>query len=373
MPSSKKCNEEGCTKQSRWKSTKCTSHGGWLKCSTEDCIKRALDKTGKCRIHGGRLCDEYECKKIAIGKNKKCTAHGGGRRCITEGCGKSAAGKTNKCIYHGGGRRCSYNECLKAARSNSKTCVEHGGGRRCIETDCNKSAQGKTDKCKRHGGGKRCIEPGCNTTSYGTDDKCINHGGGRRCIEPLCRRGSQGITKKCKAHGGGDRCPNCITWIDSRSGQSSHDGYCVTCFKQIFPNDPRSKIIYKHSKELRVRNIINDNFEGFIHDRPLYTGNCDCSHRRRVDHRKLIGNTLLCIETDEFAHKDYDKKDEEIRYNDLYMIHSGKWIFIRFNPDGAGIDIIDKLEHLITQIQLQIDRIENEENTELVEIIKMFY
>ena len=34
---------------------------------------------------------------------------------------------------------------------------------------------------------------------------------------------------------------------------------------------------------------------------------------------------LLCVETDE--------KDEEIRYDDLYMLHSGKFIFIRFNPD----------------------------------------
>ena len=26
------------------------------------------------------------------------------------------------------------------------------------------------------------------------------------------------------------------------------------------------------------------------------TGNCECNHRRRIDHRKLIGNTLLCID-----------------------------------------------------------------------------
>jgi hypothetical protein len=43
-----------------------------------------------------------------------------------------------------------------------------------------------------------------------------------------------------------------------------------------------------------------------------------------VDHRKLIGNTMLAVETDENAHRGYDEKDEEIRYDDLYMIHSGK-------------------------------------------------
>jgi hypothetical protein len=114
-------------------------------------------------------------------------------------------------------------------------------------------------------------------------------------------------------------------------------------------------------------------FDGFIHDKPLYTGNCDCTHRRRIDHRKLIGNTILAIETDENAHNNYDSKDEEIRYDDLFMIHSGKWIFIRFNPDGKNIDMEDKLDKLIETIQEQIDRIEDEENENLVEIIKLFY
>ncbi len=95
--------------------------------------------------------------------------------------------------------------------------------------------------------------------------------------------------------------------------------------------------------------------------------------KRRIDHRKLIGATLLCVETDEFAHRGYDEKDEEIRYDDLYMVHSGKWVFIRFNPDGKGVDMVDKLSRLIEEIHAQIERIENEENTDLVEIIKLFY
>jgi hypothetical protein len=39
---------------------------------------------------------------------------------------------------------------------------------------------------------------------------------------------------------------------------------------------------------MAVINRINDEFQGFIHDIPLYTGVCDCTHRRRVDHRKSI-------------------------------------------------------------------------------------
>ena len=124
-----------------------------------------------------------------------------------------------------------------------------------------------------------------------------------------------------------------------------------------------------------VRNIINNNFEGFIHDLPLYTGNCKCIHRRRIDHRKLIGNTIIAIETDEYAHSKYDKHDEELRYDDLYMIHSGKWIFIRFNPDldSSKTNIEDKLKVLIQTIQKSIERINKEENTELLEIIKLYY
>ena len=130
----------------------------------------------------------------------------------------------------------------------------------------------------------------------------------------------------------------------------------------------------------KVRNFLNENFNGFIHDRPLYTGNCNCTHRRRIDHRIQIGNTMLCVETDEGQHSSYDKEDETIRYDDLYMIFSGKWIFIRFNPDSYMIKnkkMNTKLEtrflSLKDMIENQINRINKEENTELLEIIHMYY
>ncbi len=294
------------------------------------------------------------------------------RTCLERGCKKIAQGKIYKCIAHGGGRRCLEPDCKKSAQGKADKCVEHGGGRRCLEPDCNKSARGKTDKCIEHGGGPRCLEPHCNKSARGKTDKCIEHGGGRRCVHSGCDKGANGNTDKCKGHGGGPRCPNCISWPDSRSGDIAYDGYCATCFKRVFPNDTRSKVIYEHTKEILVRNKINQHFQDFIHDSTLYTGACDCTHRRRIDHRKLIGNTILAIETDEFAHRRYDEKDEEIRYDDLYMIHSGKWIFIRFNPDGKG-RMEDKLEKLITTIYSSIKRIENEENLELLEIVKLYY
>jgi hypothetical protein len=76
---------------------------------------------------------------------------------------------------------------------------------------------------------------------------------------------------------------------------------------------------------------------------------------------------------DEHAHSGYDKRDEEIRYDDLFMAYSGKWIFIRFNPDGRGVDMEDKLARLMEEVEFQTGRIEREENTELLEIVKLFY
>ncbi len=178
-------------------------------------------------------------------------------------------------------------------------------------------------RCKAHGGDIRCSYPGCIKSARDKSDRCNAHGGGKRCIEKGCTKSAINKTNKCVSHGGGNRCPNCIDWIDSRGGLLKYDNYCAT-YINIFPSDPRSKKINIKSKEIRVRNAIiekseiNDIFKGFIHDRSLWTGNCDCTHRHYINHRKLIGNTILAIETDENAHKNYDKKDEKLRYDDLH-------------------------------------------------------
>jgi hypothetical protein len=159
-----------------------------------------------------------------------------------------------------------------------------------------------------------------------------------------------------------------------------YKGYCAECFRHNFPLDPLTSQIRKKTKEIAVRDFINSNFEGFQHDKTLQTGHCDCSVRRRIDHRKLIGNTLLVIETDENQHKSYKEMDEQIRYDDLYMAFSGKWVYIRFNPDkyiknGTTKNpmMSTRLNKLKLEILKQIKRIENEENIELVERIYMYY
>jgi hypothetical protein len=84
---------------------------------------------------------------------------------------------------------------------------------------------------------------------------------------------------------------------------------------------------------------------------------------------------MLAIETDEFAHRSYDEKDEEIRYNDLAMMFTGKWIWIRFNPDDNRnkTPFKEKLERLRKEIEYQIERITLEKNIKLFYVKKLFY
>lgn len=63
------------------------------------------------------------------------------------------------------------------------------------------------------------------------------------------------------------------------------------------------------------------------------------------------------------------------------MLHSGKFIFIRFNPDkfknkdgkSQNPMLYTRLPLLKEEIEKQIKRIENDENKELLEIFKLYY
>jgi hypothetical protein len=176
--------------------------------------------------------------------------------------------------------------------------------------------------------------------------------------------------KLCKAD-------NCQT-----IGNKNYKGYCTNCFQHLFPNDPLTFQIRSKTKEIAVRDFINSRFEGFQHDKPLWynESSCDCTTKRRIDHRKLINDTLLCIETDENQHKYYSKEDEIARYNDLFIAFGGKFIFIRFNPDKYVEDgksrnpmLVNRLPVLESEINKQIKRIEMSENTELLEVIELYY
>jgi hypothetical protein len=177
------------------------------------------------------------------------------------------------------------------------------------------------------------------------------------------------ITNKCK----NETC--------TMSGNSKYNYFCTHCFVNLFPSNDLSLQVKMKSKENYVRDFLREHFPGFIHDTILWSGNCDCSHRRRIDFRKLIGNTLLCIEVDENQHKRYDNKDEEIRYDDLFMVHGGKFVFIRFNPDKyinrhntkVNPYMKKRMERVSDEIIYQSNRILEDRNEQLVDIVYLFY
>jgi hypothetical protein len=69
------------------------------------------------------------------------------------------------------------------------------------------------------------------------------------------------------------------------------------------------------------------------------------------------------------------------RYDDLMMLHGGKFVFIRYNPD-LYIDIdgnrknpstITRFLRLRQEIETQMKRIREEQNTDLLEVVHLFY
>ena len=352
------CSEPGCGDMQR-QGKKCGKHMQKKICNDPSgCKTPAIYGYDTCTNHGAKQCQVENCKSGARGGSGRCSFHNGIPTCIFLGpgvCPTPGIGASRLCSLHGGGPRCKFLACGFGRRARSDYCIGHGG-RTCLYKN--------GDICCTHG-------------ARLPDDYCVNHGGGPRCSISLCHRGARPLSLVCIGHGGGKKCPNCVDCIDVRVGSYKYDGFCATCFKRVFPEDPRSlKIIARGSKEMIVRNKINKYFHGFVHNKVLWISGCDCEHKRRIDHWKMIGNTILAIETDEFAHVGYNKADEQyIRYNDLQMIHGGKWMFIRFNPDAnrSKLALEDKLNALIKTMFQCIERIEREDNTDFLEIIKLFY
>ena len=272
----------------------------------------------------------------------------------------------------------------KQKKQKRKQCVVDG-----CETQPSYNMPGETVglycKIHKHPGmvdvkNKRCVVDGCETQpSYNMPGEtvglyCAKHG--------KEHPGMVNVTnKRCVGGMDGFKCP-----YDHQSTKK-YNNHCAQCFKQKFPDHPLTQKmkLKMREKELKVRSCININFSGFIHDKVLETGHCDCTHRRRIDHRKLINNTLLVIETDENQHKSYDVIDEEKRYDDLYMAFSGKWIYIRFNPDPyknkkgktCNPTMDTRLKVLVNEIAKQMKRIESGVNINTdpnpIEIIYLFY
>jgi hypothetical protein len=167
-----------------------------------------------------------------------------------------------------------------------------------------------------------------------------------------------------------------------------YDGFCAHCFRNYHPQDPRSLKGRGHSIEGKIATYIYVNYDSrygkFIPDKPLLYGDCPCNQKRRIDLRMLIEGTLLCIEIDENQHRNYKQEDEIVRYNDLIAYHTGRMIFIRFNPDKyidekgnkRNPPFEERMKRLIQEIDHQVRRIEMGENIredKLIEVVYLFY
>jgi hypothetical protein len=366
----KTCLQNGCKKipiynyNGENKGIYCLEHkkDGMINVKSKTCLQGGCKKIPIYNYNGenkGIYCSEHKKNEMIDVKNNSCQHEG----CNTQPIYNYE--HENKGIY------CSKHKKDGMINVKNKTCQHEGCKTRPIY---NYNVENKGIYCLEHKKegminivNKTCEHLGCKTIPN------FNYNGEKiplYCSEHKKSGMKNVISKICKSN-------LCL----GTQSNPKYKGYCAYCYQHLFPNDPLTFQIRSKTKEIAVRDYINLNFEGFQHDTPLWTGNCDCTHRRRIDHRKLIGNTLLCIETDENQHKNYDEKDEEIRYDDLFMLHGGKFIYIRFNPDkfknkdGKSLNpmLYTRLPILKEEIEKQIERIKNEENTELLEIIKLYY
>jgi hypothetical protein len=153
-------------------------------------------------------------------------------------------------------------------------------------------------------------------------------------------------------HGRKDKCGICGSlgckggWCGGKIlhylAYDKYDGYCIHCFANLFPTDPRVAHIKKKSKENKWVNAITNALPKlhWIHDKPFHlnfkSGCCDT--KRRIDLRVMMehpeaGLYWLCIEIDENRHSAYPEGYEEVRYHELFFDFSGRFVFIRVNPD----------------------------------------
>ena len=232
---------------------------------------------------------------------------------------------------------------------------------------------------------KKCVKCCKTIPKYGLPGQKSTHCApcAENCMENV-------VSKKCQGgHTSDGKLFTCPFQLSAKI--KKYRGHCMRCFCFMFPEDvvalQSKQLLNRH--ETKVRFAIEENFGknfNFTFDKRVALGDCkDCTIGRRPDALTMIDSVMLCVETDENQHQSYDEMDEEMaRYNDLMMTYTGKWIYIRFNPDSFinaqgrkhNPDMQQRLPVLISEIQKQICRIKSgeiHEKNEYVEIIYLFY
>ena len=174
-----------------------------------------------------------------------------------------------------------------------------------------------------------------------------------------------GKPDRCKAHGGGNICPNCL----NSQSLLNYKRLCRMCFKEAYPDDPKSKSMRKYTyHEKLVKTDFETNDFQFIHNTKIRRDEgleltTDDKIAYRIDFRKSINNTMICVEIDEHSGhwKTNDKDVKRMKYfKDNYNC---KFIWLRFMPDkDDGIEFEDKLCKLKEKIEYYVDYANNDVN-----------
>lgn len=316
---------------------------------------------------------------------KRCRECGGSAFCVhsirksncklCEGGSFCCHGKMRyRCQECGGSQICEHNKRKEICRAcNGSAFCPHGIQKHHCRPCSGSSlcSHGKIRSvCKQCGGASICIHGKHKSMCLDCDGSSFCEHGKRR--------------SRCSTCGGSDLCRNrasaCPTWPNPK-----YDNYCSFCFGNLFPNDPRTAAIRTKSKEvLWVNALLQLEVTAsciWKWDEPLYVtydGGC-CNSKRRIDLWTLVGNVVVAIEIDEDQHRFYKPDYEANRYQDLVMSFTGRFVFLRINPDpykssGSKIDPpfperLEWAEKTLTEILQTVDN----ESEDLVVVHHLFY
>ena len=271
-----------------------------------------------------------------------------------------------KCAHNKIKRQCdvcsSHNYCIH--KRKLYTCVDCRGGGICIHLnvkskckECQKP-QAKTPKRIY----KNCVHdiPMNNCKLCGHQKICVHGKRLHLCREcggnSFCACGRMKNT--CPKHGGIALCINCINWPDPQHKNPEYGNYCARCFKNKWPEDPKSKHKRQKVKEDRVKTFLQENDISFVQDRAVLDrdSSCDKSTNRpdfQVQHtyQELVS---IYLEIDESQHqtRSYTDTCELVRLNDIAISHQYRRpiVVLRYNPDPFTVG-----SHHITCKQLSRD------------------
>ena len=284
-----------------------------------------------------KVCLQKGCKIIPIYNNENETI---GLYCNKHKLDGMVDVKNKKCIYSNCKKQPTYN---KEGAPKGLYCVRH-------------KLEGMIDVIN-----KTCIYPSCkiqpafNNKNETIGLYCNTHKldgmidiKSKTCIHldcktrPIYNNKNETIGLYCNTHkleGMVDvKHKTCKTYLCFTRVTTKYDGYCLYCYRNMFPDKPISRN-YKN-KEHFVVEYIKSKFPNlnWIADK-IINGGCS---KRRPDLLLDLDYQIIIVEIDENQHIDYDCSCENKRIMQLSQdLGHRPIIFIRFNPDNYEKDGIN--------------------------------